>query len=207
VANNIVSHMSGGGIEIGQPTLTSGSVDNDHNLVYDVGFNAFTPGPGTLSTDPVFLGAANYHLSSTSPAINSGNSARVPVDLSTDLDGVARQVATVDMGAYETGCLASGTTWPVCGAPIATKPGPQLACYVADGREAPLSHTRISTASTVELRHLAEPCRRERQTGSRVAAGGFIDRSPGSWDLRRCSMAAWRVRRVVRLSQRSVGIH
>jgi hypothetical protein len=55
VANNVVSGMSGTGIVLAQPTLTSGVVDNDHNLVFDVGNNLFTPGPGTLFADPLFL--------------------------------------------------------------------------------------------------------------------------------------------------------
>ena len=150
VANNIVSDMTGGGIQIDQPTQTSGTVDNDHNLVYDVAFNDFTPGPGTLFVDPLFLGMGDYHLSITSPALNSGNSARVPLDLTTDLDGLARQVGTVDMGAYETGCLAAGTTWPVCGVPMATKPGPQLnSCLVADGAGgAFLSYTHFDSITS-----------------------------------------------------------
>jgi predicted nucleotidyltransferase len=109
VANNIVSGMTGAGITISQPTQTSGNVDNDHNLVFNAAFNDFTPGPGTLFVNPLFVGGANYRLTDPSPARNSGNPARVPADLVTDLDGNLRQLDTVDMGAYE-----STTPLPAC---------------------------------------------------------------------------------------------
>jgi hypothetical protein len=105
VANNVVAGMSGSGIVIGQPLQSSGVVDNDHNLVFNVASNLFTPGPGTLFSDPLFVGGGNYRLTDPSPARNSGSNARVPPDLTTDLDGGARLVATVDMGAYESTSL------------------------------------------------------------------------------------------------------
>lgn len=105
VANNIVSGMSGFGISIAQPELTSGVVENDHNLVFDVGFNDFTPGPGTRFQDPLFVGGGNYRLTDPSPARNAGNDAHVPSDLTTDLDGNPRMVSRVDMGAYESSSL------------------------------------------------------------------------------------------------------
>lgn len=108
VANNIVSGMTSTGIALFQPTLTSGVVDNDHNLTFDVGFNNFMPGPGTLSADPLFVGAGDYRLSDPSPARNSGNDTRVPVDLTTDLEGNPRIFGgRVDMGAYESASLVS----------------------------------------------------------------------------------------------------
>jgi hypothetical protein len=106
VANNIVSDMSTFGIVIGQPTLTAGFVDNDHNLTFNVVSNNFTPGAGTLSADPAFAGGGDYRLTDASPARNAGNNARVPPDLTTDLDGNARIYGgLVDMGAYESTSL------------------------------------------------------------------------------------------------------
>jgi len=112
VANNVISGMTNVGIAIGQPTLTSGVVDNDHNLTFAVGINDFTPGPGTLSADPLFVGAGDYRLTDPSPARNTGNDAPVPSFLTTDLDGNPRHVGGyVDMGAYESQSLVA--TQPV----------------------------------------------------------------------------------------------
>jgi hypothetical protein len=108
VANNIVSGMTGAGMALFGPVLTPGVVENDHNLTFDVGFNNFTPGPGTLSADPLFVGGGDFRLTDPSPARNSGNDARVPVDLATDLDGNPRIVGgRVDMGAYESSSLVT----------------------------------------------------------------------------------------------------
>jgi hypothetical protein len=102
VANNIVAGMSNVGISIEQPTQTTGTVTNDHNLVFDVDQNHFSPGPGTVFADPLFVGGGNYRLTDPSPARNAGDNRRVPLDLTTDLDGNPRIFATtVDMGAYE----------------------------------------------------------------------------------------------------------
>ncbi|MBX4941018.1 M10 family metallopeptidase C-terminal domain-containing protein [Rhizobium binae] len=63
-----------------------------------------------LGVDPHFAGASSgdFHLASGSAAIDSGT-AKYGVD-SVDLDGDARVVGTVDMGAYESGSSpASGT--------------------------------------------------------------------------------------------------
>ena len=87
-----------------------------------------------LSADPRFVNVAagNLRLQHTSPAIDAGNNAAVPVAITTDLDGSQRSVnipgtgtAAVDMGAYETqlsspviyvnrdsaGPLRDGTSW------------------------------------------------------------------------------------------------
>ncbi|MGA3265413.1 MAG: right-handed parallel beta-helix repeat-containing protein [Verrucomicrobiota bacterium] len=61
-----------------------------------------TNGVGNISSDPAFVNPAggNFHVSSNSPCINSGDNAYVTV--TNDLDGNARIVGgTVDMGAYE----------------------------------------------------------------------------------------------------------
>jgi hypothetical protein len=59
------------------------------------------PGTGNISSDPLFVDAANgdYRLQSGSPCIDTGTSEGAP---STDILGVARpQGAGYDMGAYE----------------------------------------------------------------------------------------------------------
>ena len=58
-------------------------------------------GTGNLTTDPLFtnLSLRNFHLMSTSPAINSGDNTYTATF---DFDGISRPVAgTVDRGAYE----------------------------------------------------------------------------------------------------------
>jgi len=86
-------------------------------------------GTGNLSSDPLFVTpiayssapttAGDYHLQTTSPALDVGSNAALPVDsydidadsntaetLPIDLDGDARVFnAVVDMGAYELGSL------------------------------------------------------------------------------------------------------
>jgi parallel beta-helix repeat protein len=57
-------------------------------------------GEGNINADPLF--DANLHLQPGSPCIDGGNSAAVPEDVTTDLDGKRRiQGTSVDMGAYE----------------------------------------------------------------------------------------------------------
>jgi hypothetical protein len=59
---------------------------------------------GTISSDPLFVayqanGTGNYHLSSSSPAIDRGTSTSAP---RVDLESVARpRGAAIDIGAYE----------------------------------------------------------------------------------------------------------
>jgi hypothetical protein len=75
---------------------------------------------GNISADPQFVNAAgnDYHLQSTSPAIDAGSNA-APNLPDKDLDGNARIgpgnastcVGTVDMGAYEFALTSSGTAF------------------------------------------------------------------------------------------------
>ncbi|MFT3974663.1 MAG: DUF4082 domain-containing protein [Amaricoccus sp.] len=69
-----------------------------------------------LGVDPKFVDAAsgNFHLSSSSPAVNKGSSAYGLA--SVDLDGGSRVVGSVDLGAYELGTTTGSTNH----APVAT---------------------------------------------------------------------------------------
>ncbi len=60
-------------------------------------------GAGNINADPRFADAAkgNLRLQAGSPAINAGNNAAVPPEVTGDLDGSSRKAGTVDMGAYE----------------------------------------------------------------------------------------------------------
>ncbi|HET7453854.1 MAG TPA: choice-of-anchor Q domain-containing protein, partial [Thermoanaerobaculia bacterium] len=101
VANNIVAHNPSYGLSIG--TSVSGTVDDRFNLLFANGFNS-PPGPGSLAQDPLFVSTSDFHLLDPSPAINHGDTALVPSDITKDLDGHARiQGPAVDMGAYESG--------------------------------------------------------------------------------------------------------
>jgi hypothetical protein len=78
-------------------------------------------GSGSLNTDPRFVAAGDYHLASTSPAIDHGVADRVyqtfltlyGLDIAVDRDGAARlQGAAYDIGAYEYGGTTSTTAPP-----------------------------------------------------------------------------------------------
>ncbi|WP_298512421.1 choice-of-anchor Q domain-containing protein [uncultured Kordia sp.] len=57
---------------------------------------------GGINLDPLFTSATDLTLQLTSPAINAGNNAFVPVDITEDIDGNQRIFnTTVDLGAYE----------------------------------------------------------------------------------------------------------
>lgn len=100
LANNIVARNSQVGISI-DPEVAA-TFTNDHNLVFGNGSNYFAAGPATRVVDPRFVGPNDFHLLPVSPAVNSGENARVPADITGDLDGVARiRNFTVDIGAYE----------------------------------------------------------------------------------------------------------
>lgn len=60
-------------------------------------------GPGSITSDPLFIAAGNYHLQSNSPCINTGTN-QAWMAGKKDLDGNKRIMPTsgrVDMGAYE----------------------------------------------------------------------------------------------------------
>jgi hypothetical protein len=98
IANNVVARIAEAGIGIDDEL----DVQNEFNLVFETGNDFFTPGPGTLFSDPLFAGGGDFRLSADSPAVHAGNSERVPADVTTDLDGLPRIAgARVDMGAFE----------------------------------------------------------------------------------------------------------
>jgi hypothetical protein len=100
VANNIVSSSSQLGIDISDTYAVT--LPNRNNLLFANVADNFTPGPGTVTADPLYVGSGDFHLQPSSPAIDAGNDTAVPTDLTTDLDGNPRiQGAHVDIGAYE----------------------------------------------------------------------------------------------------------
>jgi hypothetical protein len=100
VANNVVADINNWGVNINDPL---GTVTNEHNIIYDVAGNFFTPGLGTLFLDPQFVGGGDYRLGPGSPARDAGNNGLVQIDITTDLVGMPRiRGNAVDMGAYET---------------------------------------------------------------------------------------------------------
>jgi hypothetical protein len=77
------------------PDITINYSDFDPSL--DLGISA---GTGCINADPLFVSSSDFHLKSTSPAIDKGQNAAATT--STDLDGNPRIVnSTVDMGPYE----------------------------------------------------------------------------------------------------------
>jgi hypothetical protein len=96
---------------------TEPAVSNDHNLVFDNPTEddpiSFTPGPGTIMQDPAFVSSTDLRLAADSPAIDAGNTARVPASVATDIEGNPRIVpmgGTVDIGAYENQDVLPSTT-------------------------------------------------------------------------------------------------
>ena len=101
IANTLVADNNAHGVVIGA-SIAAGFA-NDHNLVFGNGADAFTPGPGTVQADPSFVGAADFHLRSDSPARDAGDSAWA-AGVAVDLDGAPRIIgAAVDIGAWEIG--------------------------------------------------------------------------------------------------------
>jgi parallel beta-helix repeat protein len=108
IYNNIIYDNRGG---IAGP-VTAEDVNNiiKNNLVfgntiqYDLASPSLSTITGTVTADPQFVnyirtGGGDYHLKSTSPAIDKGSATYAPA---TDIDGVARpQGSAVDIGAYE----------------------------------------------------------------------------------------------------------
>ena len=116
------------------PVLFEGPVNIAHSILSVGTF----PGPGVHVTDPLFVSPAtgDYSLKRGSPAIDSGDSSAVPIDILTDLLGNPRRVddpimpdtgvgpqPIVDIGAFEFQppgpgfCQADLTTGAIPGQP------------------------------------------------------------------------------------------
>jgi hypothetical protein len=66
---------------------------------------------GGANVDPLFVSSSDFHLTSTSPAINTGNNAYLG-SVTADLDGNARIVnTTVDLGTYEFDAALSNSSF------------------------------------------------------------------------------------------------
>lgn len=109
IANNLISQIPGAGVVV-QPLAAGYSVSNHHNAFFQVaGFQNFTPGPATQSSDPQTI-APRHRLASSSPLRDIGDAAAFlqampnleAVDL--DADGLRRQKGSnIDLGAFEFG--------------------------------------------------------------------------------------------------------
>jgi hypothetical protein len=97
LANNLIAFNTNDSISFGAGL---GAVANRNNLLWSNGFIGFTPGPGTVNADPLFLSSRNARLSALSPARDTGSNADVAL-LSFDADGERRITGIVDIGAYE----------------------------------------------------------------------------------------------------------
>jgi hypothetical protein len=99
IANTLVADNEVHGVVIGASIAVGFA--NDHNLVFGNGADDFTPGPGTVHADPLFVAAGNFHPQGNSPVRDAGNNAWT-TDIPTDLDGSPRVIGTtVDIGAWE----------------------------------------------------------------------------------------------------------
>ena len=109
IYNNII-YDNEVGISGPSASEDTGSNSIKNNLVYgnrtnfDMSSNAVAQTSGTIAADPQFVsynrtGGGDYHLKSSSPAIDKGLSTYAPA---TDYSGAARlKGAAIDLGAYE----------------------------------------------------------------------------------------------------------
>ncbi|AUC85090.1 hypothetical protein CW731_07210 [Polaribacter sp. ALD11] len=88
----------------GYPPVTNILVNN--SLDAD-GFSKVTYKQNIVLTDPLFTSATDFSLQANSPAINTGDNAKLPTDINADILGNSRIFdTTVDLGAYEFGSSA-----------------------------------------------------------------------------------------------------
>lgn len=165
VASNLVAFHSGLGI-----ALATEGLSNSHNLVFGNASNSFTPGPSTLTADPLLVSAAHPRLANGSPAIDAGSTADLPPLTLFDADGERRTAfGTVDIGAYEaTGDAAARIT-----ASSATRVGNEV--YVTPF---PVSLSAVDTLVAV-ARHAAWP----QGASSRNLGVYASSSSPSGWSL------------------------
>jgi hypothetical protein len=101
IANNIFANNTEDGMDL--ESDFAATLPNRYNLVFgNGGSKKFIPGPGTITSNPLFVSATDFHLQPGSPAINAGSNADLPVDITTDADGEPRVAGgMVDIGAFE----------------------------------------------------------------------------------------------------------
>ena len=131
IRNSILWNNTATGANIStRAAQVTGNFTVDYSIVQGILSDPTAPGPfpGASEADPQFVNLAlnDFHLKSTSPAIDAGNNASVPVTTLTDLDGNARIVDTpsvpdtgsgtaplVDRGVYEYGSVPPASTTDV----------------------------------------------------------------------------------------------
>ena len=145
--NNIVVAASGQTAVTCNSTYSTISPFFSYNDAYSSSAQAWagicdtTSQAGNISVDPQFAGAADFHLRSSSPAIDVGDNTR-PNLPSTDLDGNQRIwdgnndcVSTIDLGAYELhpsmGATISPTSLTFPSQLVGTTSSPQSATLTA----------------------------------------------------------------------------
>ena len=99
IYNNIVANS----IEQNFRVVPGSVVVADYNLGFAPGVpDEFAPGPNFIDADPLFIANADPQLQAGSPAIDSGDSSVVPVDIVSDFAGNGRILGVrVDRGAFE----------------------------------------------------------------------------------------------------------
>lgn len=93
---------------IGNTDMRPNSVRIENNIAFNDSFSMATVRNNNINASPDFTDEANndFTLKSTSPAINSGDNSKLPVEIITDFIGNTRiHDTTVDIGAYEFGAL------------------------------------------------------------------------------------------------------
>jgi len=90
---NIANSIVWDGIEPYYPSSASITYSNTYQLT------GVYPGEGNINVDPLFVGGGDYHLTASSPCIDTGTPVGAP---SVDIEGSLRpQGLGYDMGAYE----------------------------------------------------------------------------------------------------------
>ncbi len=132
---NIVASNQGAGVYVASGT--TGTIDCDFDDVWSnapADYVNATPGPGSISVDPLFVGGGDYHLTAASPCLDALSgmflvpAADVDMDgdprqIDGDLDGGAGNGARPDMGADEfTGARLALSGSPQIGSTVLWSP-------------------------------------------------------------------------------------
>jgi len=112
IANNL---LAGNILNLAYSNSGSGSVDNDHNLLFGGSTSGITPGAGTVTADPLLRGApGNPWLNPGSPAIDVADSAGLSSVLASAglarLDGAGLRRFKGAANAADIGALEYGDT-------------------------------------------------------------------------------------------------